>query len=127
MKALLRKDWVQRAIYILGLLILIFLSFKDGVDTLSQESSLGVKYWYFFIVPCVVIVYQIIFNNKIGWFGIMSLYSFYLLWYLRNTLVGIKEKMGYFGIGDYVVLIVVFLILIMFGIFFFSIKPSKTK
>lgn len=127
MKALLRKDWVQRAIYILGLLILIFLSFKDGVDTLSQDSSLGVEYWYFFIVPCVVIVYQIIFNNKIGWFGIMSLYSFYLLWYMQSTLVWIKEKIGYLGVGDYLVFIVVFLILIMFGIFFFSIKPSKTK
>ncbi len=124
MKAL-KKDKIQKTIYILGLLMLILLAFQNGVKTLNQKSSLGVEYWYVFIVPCVILVYQIIFNNKIGWLSMMLLYSFYLLWYLRNAFIGIKEKVGYWGTNDYIMLIVILWILILLGVFLYVIKPGN--
>jgi len=125
LKTLLRKDWIQRTIYLIGLLILVLLSFKDGTGTLNQESSLGIKYIYFFIVPFGVLLFQIIFNKLYGWFGIAILFCLYFIWFIISVITGVKEKAGYFAANDCFVLFVILLVLLLFGYFLYLIKPQK--
>ena len=125
MKNLFKIDWIQRILYVVGLVILVCVSFKDGVIMLNQQSSLGIKYWYFLIVPGFVLLFQIIFNNKYGWYSITSLYGLYFIWAIISIISGIKDKSEYFIATDYLTLIVVVLILLLVGYLLYLIKPIK--
>jgi hypothetical protein len=125
LKDLFKKDRVQRALYVVGLIILVCVSFKDGGSMLYQHSSIGIKYWYFLVVPGFVLLYQIIFNNKYGWYSITSLYGFYFIWTIISITRGINDKSEYFIATDYLTLIVVVLILLMIGYLLYLIKPIK--
>lgn len=125
MKNLFKTDWIQRVLYIGGLVILVCVSLKDGVSILNQQSSIGIKYWYFFIVPGFILIYQIIFNNQYGWYGLTSLYGFYFIWAIINIISGIKNKSEYFIATDYLTLIMVVLILFLLGYLLYLIKPVK--
>ena len=96
MKNLFKIDWIQRILYVIGLVILVCVSFKDGVSMLNQQSSLGIKYWYFLIVPGFVLLFLIIFNNQYGWYSITSLYGLYFIWAIISITRGIKDKSEYF-------------------------------
>jgi len=125
LKNLFKIDWIQRILYVVGLVILVCVSFKDGVIMLNQQSSLGIKYWYFLIVPGFVLLFQIIFNNKYGWYSITSLYGLYFIWAIISIIRGIKDKSEYFIATDYLTLIVVVLILLLVGYLLYLIKPIK--
>lgn len=125
MKNKLKIDRVQKILYVIGLAILIIVSFKDGTGMLNQQSSLGISYWYFLIIPGVILLYQSIFNNQYGWYSLVSLYSFYFIWTIISIISGVKEKTGYFVVADYVTLTVIILVLLLFGFFLYLIKPIK--
>ena len=125
MKTLLKKDRIQRMIYLIGLLLPVLLSFKDGIVILKQESSLGIKYLYFFIVPFIVLLFQLIFNNLYGWFGVTFLFCSYFIWFIISMINGIKENVDYFAINDYFVLSAILIVLVLSGYFLYLLKPQK--
>jgi hypothetical protein len=127
LKSILKIGWLQRVLYAIGLVVVVFVSFKDGVNMLNQHSSLGIKYWYFFIIPSSILLYQIIFNNKYGWYTVLFLYGFYFIWTLISIFRGIKDKSGYFVGNDYIVLVMVVMILSLLVYLIYLIKPIKNK
>lgn len=127
LKTTLKIDWVQRTLYAIGLLILIAISIKDGLSSLSQQSSLGIEYWYFFIIPSLILLFQIVINNNIGWFSLMLLYLFYFSWNLLSIVEGLNEDMDYFEMNDYLFLFLIIIVMLLFGYFLFLIKPYKKK
>ena len=127
MKEVLKHAWIQRSIYAMGLIAIIFISLKNGIKSLDQESSIGISYWFFLIIPGAITLYQLIFNNKFGWVGIMCLYVFYLIWTITSIASGIKDKSDYFIVSDYLVLLLIVLLLLLFGYFLYRIKPVKNS
>lgn len=125
MKAVLKRSWLQRTIYAIGLIGIIFISLKNGIKSLDQESSIGISYWFFLIIPGVITLYQLVFNNIYGWFGIMCLYGFYLIWTTTSIISGIKDKSDYFVVSDYLTFSLIVLLLLLFGYFLYRIKPVK--
>lgn len=78
---MLRKKWIQRAIY--GTLLLVLTVgwlTNDGISNLNKSSSIGVKYWILHLVVFIPLIYQVINNNKVGWSIITALGICYFLW-----------------------------------------------
>ncbi|PJB58752.1 MAG: hypothetical protein CO098_06960 [Bacteroidetes bacterium CG_4_9_14_3_um_filter_41_19] len=125
MKDVLKRAWLQRVIYAIGLIGIVFISLKNGVNFLDQESSIGISYWFFLVIPGAIALYQLIFNNKYGWFSIMCLYGFYLVWTIINIASGIEDKSDYFVLSDYLTLLLIILLLLLFGYFLYRIRPVK--
>lgn len=120
----LKKNWLQRLIYLLGLIILVIFSFKDGISTLNQKSSIGFTYWYFFILPGAVLLFQVIFNNKVGWLIFISLYGIYVLWAFIRITIGIVENFENYAFTEYLLYGIICLVLIIIGYFFYLLKPE---
>lgn len=111
----------------MGLLAIILISLKSGIASLDQESSMGISYWFFLIIPGAITLYQLVFNNMFGWIGIMCLYGFYLIWTITSIALGIKDKSGYFILSDYLILLLIALLVLLFGYFLYLIKPVKNS
>lgn len=125
MKHIFKKKWVQGLLYSIGFLMLVFISLKDGVKGLSLNSSLGIPYWAFLIIPGIVLLYQIFYNNTVGWFLLISLYSLYLIWASWEVIKWLKEGSGYLILKDYLVISLILSGLLLIWYVFFLIKPEK--
>jgi hypothetical protein len=125
MRNILNKDWIQRIIYIVGLICIIAIGLKNGIASLNQESSIGLKYWFFLIVPGLIIIYQIILNNKYGWIGIICLYGLYLIWTILRIISEIKKSSDYYVLSNYLSLLLIVMLLLLLGYFLYLIRPIK--
>ena len=121
---------VQRILYFTLLLVYnLLIFFNRGV---KSDSSIGVPFVWFWIIPTIILIYQTIFNNKIGWCALFLLYVFYMIWTIKSIIEWIIWKC------DVVVeclleSIPLWIILFSFGCFlclispFFSPRSSETK
>jgi hypothetical protein len=125
MKHIFQKNWVQRFLYSLGFLILVGVSLKDGVKGLWLNSSLGIPYWLFLIVPGIILLYQIFYNNTTGWLLFIGLYSLYLVWAFYEIIKWFKEKSDYLILKDYLILVVIVCVLLLIWYLFILLKPVK--
>jgi hypothetical protein len=122
---LIKRSGFQRFFYLAILLLVNFFSLKDGVSILKSVSSLGVPYFYFWIIPSLILLYQIIRNDIIGWILFVSLYLFYLVWLLFSIIDGIRLDFKEYDAMTYIVFMVIILIYLGFGYFIILIKPRK--
>ena len=120
----LKRKRVQRAIYVICFISILFISILNGSE-LNLKSSLGISYWYFFIVPSLVLLYQIIFNNLFGWGLSILLYFLYLLWAIIRFIKEIKDNFGHQDYLDYFVMTIFLSVLILIGYVFYLMKPAK--
>lgn len=127
MKRIFENYWMQKLIYSVGLLILVIISFKDGSEMLNQQSSLGIPYWYFFVIPCTILIIQILFNSVYGWYSIFILYVLYFIWFIVSMLEEIKYKSENIVRNHYLILTIIILMLLSFGYFLYLIKPRDKK
>ena len=81
----LKKDKNQRLLYGIGLLIWVIIWIGD-LKYYNSESSLGIKYLWIMIIPTLLLIGQLIFNNKIIWILIVALISCYTIWTLWNII-----------------------------------------
>jgi len=112
----------QRIFYFIILLTYNFLIFHSG--DIDGDSSMGIPFIWFWIIPTIVLIYQTIFNNKIGWVALFLLYVLYMLWttisIIEWTQDNIKFNIDYFLQG-----IPIFFILFALGWFLYLIRPTK--
>ena len=114
---------VQRIFYLILLLLYNFLIFFNR--GIKSDSSIGIPFIWFWIIPTVILVYQTVFNNKIGWCALFLLYVFYVVWTIVSFTEWVMWKYdGYNVIVDCVLpSIPLWLILFSFGWFLYLISP----
>ncbi len=122
---LVKRRGFQRFFYLVILLLVNFLSFKDGFSILKSNSSIGVPYLYFWIIPSLILLYQIIRNDVVGWILFVSLYLFYLVWLLFSIIDGIRLDFQEYDAITYMIFIIIVLIYLGFGYFILLIKPHR--
>ncbi len=81
----LKKDKIQRLIYGIGLLIWIVI-WADDLKYYNYESSLGIKYLWLMTIPTLLLIGQLILNNKIIWTLFLGLIKGYTIWTLWNII-----------------------------------------
>lgn len=77
-------DIIQRILYILALAIAGTGIFFNPSSSFLQQSSIGLSYWILDIVVILPLVYQLVFNNKIGWIIIIGLTIIHFVWTIFN-------------------------------------------
>ena len=81
---------VQRIFYFTLLLVYnLLIFFNRGV---KDDSSIGIPFVWFWIIPTIILIYQTIFNNKIGWCALFLLYVFYMIWTIKSIIEWIRWK-----------------------------------
>ncbi|OJV44692.1 MAG: hypothetical protein BGO29_10955 [Bacteroidales bacterium 36-12] len=81
---------IQRILYFILLLVYNLLIFLNR--GIKGDSSIGIPFIWFWIIPTIILIYQIIFNNKIGWCALFILYIFYMIWTIKSITEWIMWK-----------------------------------
>jgi hypothetical protein len=75
---------IQRIIYSIALIVVGIGIFSNPGSSFFQLSSIGFPYWVLDLVVILPLVYQLIFNNRIGWFVLISLIIIHFVWTTIN-------------------------------------------
>ncbi|WP_225036599.1 hypothetical protein [Winogradskyella sp. SM1960] len=81
----LKTDKVQRLIYGIGLILWIFIWVND-LSFIFNASVFGIYLWQV-IIPALLLIGQLIFNNKTLWNILIVYVSLYSLWIIWNIVV----------------------------------------
>jgi hypothetical protein len=128
----LKKDKIQRLLYGIGLLIWVII-WIDDLKLYNSESSLGIKYLWLMIIPTLLLIGQLILNNKIIWTLILGLISFYTIWTLWNIIfleILVEFYRDYspesfWNLKQTLILIIIFFVLFIVNWTIWKIKPNK--
>ena len=87
MKQLKINRRIGKIIYLL-LFLVISAAFliNNGLEDLPMMSSLGFPYWIVFLLVLLALLYQALFNNRIGWVIIVFLIIVHLFLTVRNSI-----------------------------------------
>jgi hypothetical protein len=130
MKKIVKNPIFQRVCYIIALVMYFLLLRKDIVNHPFLSSSFSIPYFYLWLVPSIVLLYQCVFNNFLGWLSIFLLYVFIFISTFVNFLI---EMIGAYGVkyveSDFVSFIGLYIIFTsLIGLFIYLLKPiKKTK
>ena len=128
----LKKDKIQRLLYGIGLLIWIII-WIDELKLYNSESSLGIKYLWLMTIPTLLLIGQLILNNKIIWTLILGLISCYTIWTLWNIIfleILVEFHRDYspesfWNLKQTLILIIIFFVLFIVNWTIWKIKPNK--
>ena len=128
----LKKDKIQRLLYGIGLLIWILI-WIDELKLYNSESSLGIKYMWLMTIPTLLLIGQLILNNKIIWTLILGLISCYTIWTLWNIIfleILVEFHRDYspesfWNLKQTLILIIIFFVLFIVNWTIWKIKPNK--
>jgi len=120
---LLQKPVLQRFFYFLFLFLYNFLIFKNG--GIRGNSSIGIPFFWFWIIPSLTMLYQVIFNNLYGWLLFLLLYIIYFLWSIISIISEFLIEDNDWGFYSIFFLILFFVLLSCFGWIIWQIKPRK--
>jgi hypothetical protein len=116
----MHKKQLQRIIYLMSLVLYLMLWFiNENYKILLSMSSFGIAYWIIDLVIIVPLLFQLIFNNKIGWFCI-------LLLLLVHFVFAIKNAIGSFETPTSNTMIVILIYLLPFALIYY-LYPAKNK
>ena len=111
---------VQRIFYFGILLVYNLLIFLNR--GIKGNSSIGIPFVWVWVIPTIILIYQTIFNNKIGWCTFFFLYVFYVIWTIKSITEWIMWKCDTV-IECLLESIPLWLILFAFGWFLYLISP----
>src|SRR5690606_21874598 len=122
----------QRLIYGIGLLLWIII-WIDDLKLYNSESSLGIKYLWLMTIPTLLLIGQLILNNKIIWSFILGLISCYSIWTLWNIIfleILVEFHRDYspesfWNLKQTLILITIFFVLFIVNWTIWKIKPNK--
>ena len=116
----MQKSIIQKGIYLIGFLLYVVLwILNENYKTLFFKSSIGLSYWIVDAVVVVAFLFQLFFNNKVGWVFILSLLLIHMFW----TIINIYKSSDY----DFAIWIVIALLyLIAFAVMYY-LYPKKLK
>jgi hypothetical protein len=78
-KDFLKRDLVQRFVYGIGLVLWMAMMWDVFQQDKGRISSLRVSYSTLVLIPCAILVLQMIFNNRFLWSLIFGLFTAYIL------------------------------------------------
>lgn len=111
---------VQRMFYFTLLVVYNLLIFLNR--GIKGDSSIGIPFIWVWIIPTIVLIYQTIFNNKIGWCAFFLLYVFYVILTIKSITEWIIWKCDAM-IECLLESIPLWVILFVFGWFLYLISP----
>jgi hypothetical protein len=127
----LSKDRNQRAIYGLGLILWTFLMWDSIIDWSYSKIFLSPSNVTSYIVPALLLVFQIIRNNKILWALIFGLVTAYFVVALYLGISDAIERSGNhvkaidWELKDILLLLIFFGVLAIADWTIYEIKPKK--
>ena len=125
------KDIIQRVIYGFGLALWIFLMWDGITEFPHATSSLGVSYMTIFIIPSVLLFFQMIRNNRLLWgliFGLVTVYSVSSLYHVIADAIersGNHVKAIDWELSDILILSIVSGALFVVNWIIYKIKPKR--
>ncbi|MEO6454683.1 MAG: hypothetical protein ABIN97_11445 [Ginsengibacter sp.] len=82
----MQKSVVQKEIYLIALLLyLVLWLINRNYTALFLKSSIGLNYWILDIIIIAPLLFQLFFNNKVGWFFILILLLAHMFWAIIKT------------------------------------------
>jgi len=118
------RNILIRLLYLIPLLIIVA-EFISSRNELKIVSSFGVKYFYIFLIPTIIFLYQTIRNSIIGWILVLIFYLTYLGFWIKGLidmidLVGLKyENIQYLTFWIYII------IYLGIGLIYYIYRPKK--
>ena len=130
-KSILAKETVQRLIYGLILLLWTVVMWDRLINFPLSISSLKISYLTLYMIPAIILLIQIIRNNKLFWLVIFGLFTGYILVSLFSVLWDIIEKNGNhvkvidWSFKEIIFLILYFAILGLIDWVIYHLKPKR--
>lgn len=126
-KQIFSKPLFQRISYFLMFVLFSILVADRLLNHTWANSSFGISYFFVWLIPSIILLYQVIFNNKIGWILLLLLYTSVSVSIFINFLI---EMVAGYSVKyietDFLLFIGLFLfITIPIGIFIHLLKPLK--
>ena len=123
-KHFLTSRFFQRICYFVLLLIDIY-SISNNFENLWLNSSYGIPYIYLYIIPLVILLYQIVFNNRIGWW---LLFTFYIIFSILGIIISVRRVLAdldvkYNIVDVFEVILILFVTYLIMGVCLYFIKP----
>jgi hypothetical protein len=130
-KGQLTRDIIQRVIYGFALTLWTFLMWDRITEFPYATSSFGLSYVTLFIIPALLLIFQIIRNNQVLWGLIFGLVTIYIVAASYLVIADAIERSGNhvkaidWEIKDILILIVVFGVLFIVDWTIYRIKPKR--
>jgi hypothetical protein len=127
----LSKDYIQRIIYALGLILWTLIAWGKVSASPYITSSFGVDYLTLYTLPALILIIQILRNNQLLWaliFALVTLAFGIVLYYVISDAIersGDHVKSIEWGAADVIALIVLFSFLLIVDRTIYHIKPKR--
>jgi len=130
-KRILRNKIIQRVIYTLGLVVWTLILSESLMNFPNAKSSIKITYLTLYLIPAIILFFQIIRNNKILWSLIFGLFSSFIL---ISLIMGISDWIERSGnhvkrinwtLKEIIILLLYFTILVGIDWIIFKIKPER--
>ena len=131
-KELFSNEIIQRKVYILGLVLWTIANYSSIRNHPYSESSINLPYILLYLVPALILLFQIVLNNKILWGLIFGLYNSFVLYSLVSFIVGVIESYGsiksiFFDIESLAIIVLIFFFYFITDLLIYLIKPRVNK
>lgn len=124
-------DKAQRVLYIIALLFWLVLWINNW-DSNNYSSFIGIKYFWLNLIPTLLLVVQVFFNNKYVWLSIFILFILYtaLTFYNLFLMIMIDSeriyvKGVYVNFEQILNLAMIVIILTLINLMLFKMKPEN--
>ena len=118
------KNILIRLLYVIPLLIFVF-GFIKGRDELNSVSSFGVEYFYIFLIPTIIFLYQTIRNSIVGWILVLILYLTYLVIWVKGLIEMYDLVGGKHDYSQYIILWIFVIFYLGIGLIYYKYRPKK--
>jgi len=116
MKKIFSNSLFQRILYLSTFILLTIVLFDRLLHYTWSYSSLGVSYFFLWLTPSLLCIFQLVFNTKVGWFLFFLLYVSISVYTFVSFLV---EMIGAiyvkYYIKDFVIYILSFIVIFVLG------------
>ena len=106
----------QRIFYLSTFILLTIVLFDRLLHYTWSYSSLGVSYFFLWLIPSILCIFQFVFNTKVGWLLFFLLYASISVYTFVSFLV---EMIGAiyvkYYIKDFVIYILSFIVIFVLG------------
>jgi hypothetical protein len=130
-KEILAKDSFQRMLFGIGLILWTFINWNEIVKTPNSESSLGISNITFYLIPAIILLIQMILNNKIFWgltFGLFTIYiATSLVKVISDSIIrsGNNVKAIDWNLKEFITILIFFVALGIIDWIIYQSKPSR--